>query len=218
MSHDPDVTPVGFAATDAPDAAVRRKRGWVGLLAGLDLIVLGLGGIGWFVYAQLDNAPSGDQAVATGRVAALDGPDTPVVRFAAGGGDFTVWLRTDGISLANNRERVVAATNCAATVGDGSVRRFRGAIQGSSVTVGDRSTVGTFSAPEGRVALRCRMFPFGRRRGRDVLRAERAFFVAPGSPSVGWEPWIGLFGGILLIVLAVPVLGRWAAGRLVRRR
>jgi hypothetical protein len=83
--------------------------------------------------------------VADGRVAALDGEDTPVVRFRS-----------------NNRETIVAATNCEARFAEGGSAGFRGARQGSAVTVGDRSTVGTFEAQAGDVALSCGRLPAGR--------------------------------------------------------
>ena len=216
MTPDPDVTPVGFAATDAPGALVRRRRSRVWLLVAVVFAGAGLAGIGWFVKEQLDNAPGRDEAVAAGRVAGLDGPDTPVVRFR-GGGDYTVWLTLDGVTLSNHRERIVAATNCAAEFADGGSVRFRGARQGSSVTVGDRSTVGTFEAPEGAVRLSCRQQPFGRRGRRGILREERPFFIAAGKPGVGWQLWLGMFTGIGLLVLAFPALGRFRAGRLQPR-
>lgn len=95
------------------------------------LAVAGLLGIGWFVKEQVDNAPGRDEAVAEGRVAALEGEDTPVVRFR-GDGDYTVWLDLDEVTLSNNRETIVAATNCAAAFANSGSKRFRGARQGSS--------------------------------------------------------------------------------------
>lgn len=213
MTPDPDVTPVGFAATDAGDALVRRHRNPVWLVLAILLAGAGIGGIVWFVVAQIDHAPGRDEAVATGRVAALGGADTPVVSFS-GEGDYTVWLDLDGVTLSNRRDTIVAATNCAVGFENGGSARFRGARQGSSVTIGDRSTVGTFTAPEGRMALICRQLPFGRRRGRRVLTEERPFFVTPGKPGVGWELWIGMFAGIGLLVLAVPAVGRYRSGTL----
>ncbi len=213
MTRDPDVTPVGFAATDAPGALVRRHRSPVWLLVALVFAGAGLAGIGWFITEHVDNAPAPEEAVAAGRVAGLDGPDTPVVRFR-GDGAYTVWLTLDGVTLSNNRETIVAATSCAAAFAGGGSARFRGARQGASVTVGGRATVGTFDAPEGGVELRCRQEPFGRRARRGMLRDERSFFVAAGKPGVGWPPWVGMFAGIGLLVLAVPAFGRFRAGSL----
>lgn len=213
MTGDPDVTPVGFAATDAPAASVRRRRNPLWLVLAVLLAGLGCAGIVWFVVAQIGNVPGRDDAVAAGRVAALGGADTAVARFS-GQGDYTVWLDLDGVTLSNNRELIVAATNCVATFEGGGSARFRGARQGASVTIGDRSTVGAFTAAAGEVVVGCRQLPFGRLGRRRALTAERSFFVTPGSPDVGWKPWVGLFGGIGLVILAVPTWGRHRAGYL----
>ena len=216
MTPNPDVTPVGFAATDAPGATVRRRRNPVWLVLAVLFIGAGLAGIAWFVGAQLANAPGRDEAIASGLVAALDGPGTPTARLD-GKGDYTVWLDLGGVSLSNRRETIVAATNCSARFASGGSARFRGARQGSSVTIGDRSTVGTFDAPEGAVALSCRQLPFGRFGSRRLLSRERSFFVTPGRPGVEFTLWAGLFGGILLLILAIPALGRYRAGTLAPR-
>ena len=213
MTPDPDVTPVGFAATDAPDALVRRHRNPFWRLLGVLLVLAGVAGIVWFVFDQIANAPDRDDAVATGRVAALGGTDTPSAQFR-GEGDYTVWLELGGVLSSGNRETIVAATNCAVRFANGGSARFRGARQGSSVTINDRSTVGTFDAPEGQVALVCRQLPFGRRGRRRLLDEERPFFVTAGKPGVGWESWVGLFGGIGLLVLAIPAFRRYSAGTL----
>jgi hypothetical protein len=213
VTPDPDVTPVGFAATDGPPALVERRRNPLWLILAVVLALAGLLGIGWFIKEQAHNAPDRGEAVAEGRVAALDGEDTPIVRFR-GDGDYTVWLELDDVTLSNNRETIVAATNCAAALANGGSARFRGARQGSSVTIGDRSTVGTFKAPKGDVQLSCRQLPFGRRGRRGTLREERAFFVAPGKPGVGWQLWVGMFAGSALLIPAGLALGRFRSGSL----
>ena len=213
MTGDPDVTPIGFAATDAPGALVRRRRNPVWLV--LAVLLAGAGGAAtaWFLVAQLGNAAGREDAVGSGRVAALRGAPTPAVRFT-GQGDYTVWLETDGVTLSNTRELIVAATNCTAAFERGGSTRFRGARQGASVTIGDRSTVGTFSMPAGAVALTCSQQPFGRLGRQRALTAERSFFVTPGNPGIGWQPWVGLFGGIGLLILAAPAFGRYRTGYL----
>jgi hypothetical protein len=213
VTPDPDVTPVGFGATEGPGALVQRRRNPLWLLLSILLAMAALVGVGWFVKEQADNAPGRDEAVAEGRVAALDGEDTPLVRFR-GDGDYTVWLELDDVTLSNNRETIVAATNCVAAFSNGGSARFRGARQGSNVTIGDRSTVGTFKAPKGAVQLSCRQLPFGRRGRRGTLREERAFFVAPGKPGVGWQLWVGMFAGIALLIPAGLALGRFKSGSL----
>lgn len=215
MTPDPDYTPVGFAATDAPDAIVRRWRNPVWLALTVILAGAGLAGIALFVAEQIDHAPGRDEAIATGRVAALDDTDIPTARFS-GEGDYTVWVEMDGVS-SNRRETIVAATNCAASFGGGGSARFRGARQGASVSIGDRATVGTFDAPEGAVALSCRQLPFGRHGNRRLLSRERSFFLTPGRPGVGFALWAGMIGGSLLLMLALPALGRYRAGTLQPR-
>jgi hypothetical protein len=213
VTPDPDVTPVGFAATDAPGAIVRRRRNPVWLALAVLLTVAGLAGIALFIAKQIDNAPGRDQAVATGRIAALGDDDVPAARFT-GGGDYTVWVDMEGVSRSNRRETIVAATNCEAGFANGGSARFRGARQGASVTIGNRSTAGTFDAPEGAVALSCRLLPFGRYGNRYLLSQERSFFVTPGRPGVGFLLWVWMFAGIGFLILALPAFGRYRAGTL----
>lgn len=213
MTADPDVTPVGFAATEGPGAPAKRRRNPLWLLLSIVLAVAGVLGIGGFVKEQVDNAPGRDEAVAEGRVAALEGEDTPVVRFR-GDGDYTVWLDLDEVTLSNSRETIVAATNCAAAFANSGSKRFRGARQGSSVTIGERSTVGTFEAPAGNVELTCRQLPFGRLGRRGILREERSLFVTPGQPGVGWQLWVAMFAGTALLIPAGLAFVRYRSGSL----
>jgi hypothetical protein len=213
VTPNPDFTPVGFAATDAPDAIVRRRRNPVWLVLSVVLAAAGLAGILLFVAAQVGNAPGRDEAVADGRVAALGDSDIAATRFR-GDGDYTVWIETDGVSNSNNRDNIVAATNCAATFEDGGSAQFRGTRQGASVTIEDRSTIGTFDAPQGGVALICRQLPFGRDGNRHLLSRERSFFVTPGRPGVGAGLWVGMFAGAFFLILAPFAWGRYRAGML----
>jgi hypothetical protein len=213
VTPNPDFTPVGFAATDAPDAIVRRRRNPVWLVLAVVLLGAGLAGIVLFVGAQVENAPGRDEAVADGRVSALGDTDTPVAPFT-GKGDYTVWIELDGVSRSNNRDNVVAATNCLAVFEDGGSARFRGARQGASVTIGNRSTIGTFDAPEGDVAVSCRQLPFGRYGNRHLLSRERSFFVTSGRPGVGFALWVGMFGGIVVLILAPLAWRRYRIGAL----
>jgi len=213
VTPNPDFTPVGFAATDAPDAIVRRRRNPVWLALALLLAGAALAGIVLFVAAQVENAPGRGEAVADGRVAALGSTDAPVTRFN-GSGDYTVWLETDGVSRSNSRDTVVAATNCDAAFENGGSAHFRGARQGASVTVEDRSTVGTFDAPDGAVALSCRLLPFGRYGNRHLLSTERSFFVTEGRPGVGAPLWVGMFAGAFTLFLVPLAWRRYRAGTL----
>jgi hypothetical protein len=216
VTPNPDFTPVGFAATDAPDAIVRRRRNPVWLGLAVLLAAAGLAGIVLFVAAQLENAPGRDEAVADGRVAALGDTDVPATRFS-GEGDYTVWIETDGVSRSNNRDNVVAATNCTAGFENGGSAHFRGARQGASVTIEDRSTIGTFHAPGGAVAVSCRQLPFGRYGNRHLLSQERSFFVTPGRPGVAAALWVAMFAGAVFLILAPFAWGRYRAGTLTPR-
>ena len=216
MTPNPDFTPVGFAATDAPDAIVRRRRNPLWLVLSVVLVGAGLAGIVLFVAAQVENAPGRDEAVADGRVAALGDTDTPRTRFS-GEGDYTVWIETDGVSRSNNRDNVVAATNCTATFETGGSTSFRGARQGASVTIEDRSTIRTFRAPGGAVTLTCRQLPFGRYGNRHLLSQERSFFVTPGRPGVGAVLWVAMFAGLPFLILALFAWSRYRAGTLYPR-
>ena len=213
MTPNPDFTPVGFAATDAPEAIVRRRRNPVWLVVAVLLACAGVAGIVLFVAAQLDNAPGRDEAVASGRIAALDDEEPSPVRFD-GEGAYTVWLDTDGVVRSNRRETIVAATNCVALFENGNSARFRGGRQGSNVTIGDQSTIGTFDAPDEAIELSCRLLPFGRYGNRFLLRNERPFFVTPGRPGVRSAIWVGMFGGAFLLILAPLAWGRYRAGML----
>jgi len=207
-----DVTPVGFAATDAPGAFVRRRRNPLWLVITLLLVVASIGGIAWFGLEQVGSAPGAREAVASGRVAALGAATTAAVRVPAG--EHTVWLDLGGVTLSNNRDTIVAATNCELQP---SGARFRGAIQGASVEIGSKATVGTFTAPAGGGRLACHMEPFGRLRGRHALRAERPFLVVPGKPGAPWLSWVAAFAAIPLLMLAWVAASRWRAGRLALR-
>jgi len=213
VTPDPDFTPVGFAATDAPGAIVRRRRNPIWLALALVLAGGGLAGIVLFVAAQVGNAPGRDEAVADGTVAALGSTDTAAARFS-GAGDYTVWIETDGVSRSNNRDNVVAATNCDAAFESSGSAHFRGARQGASVTIEDRSTVGTFDAPGGAVAVSCRLRPFGRYGNRHLLSTERSFFVTPGRPGVASALWVGMFAGAFALFLVPFAWSRYRAGAL----
>jgi hypothetical protein len=216
VTPDPDVTPVGFAATDAPDALVRRRRNPVWLVLAIVLAAAAVAGPLWFTLAQVGKSPGRDEAVASGTIADIGASEVSPVRFD-GAGDYTVWLDADGVARTNRRETIVAAANCEARFENGGTARFRGARQGASVTIGDRATIGTFHAPAGAVEVRCRLLPFGRYGNRFLLRNERPYFVTAGRPGVGFLPWAGMFGGIVFLILAPMAWGRYRAGTLRRR-
>jgi hypothetical protein len=214
--NDPLVRPAGWA-TEGPGAVVRRRRRPVALAFGIVLILAGvvLGVLGILALVE-ESGPDDEDVVAEGTVAALDGPDGEVARFTSGGADdFTVWVHTTAIS-STDRESVVAATACEAEFGADQDANFRGSRQGTSVTVGDESTVGWFTAAEGTVEVRCRQEPFGRVGRHRVLRGEPDFKVVRGKPSVPLRGFLLLSAGIILLVVGIYPLTRGIQGRLVR--
>lgn len=215
----PDIVPVGFAATDGPHAPARRSRRWWLLAAALVLVLGGAASLVIGTVAAVGGALDVDgRAVGEGRVAGLDSEQWVPARFTAPEpGRYTVWLRTDGISEEGNRDAVVAATNCRAELADGSTTTFRGAVQGSSVTIGDRSTVGTFVAPAGEVEVTCRMQPFGKRSRYERLRPSRELVVVPGGPGGGIAAMAWIVGGALAMGAGLVLGIRSRTGSLERR-
>jgi len=212
-----DVTPVGFAATEGARAPLRRRRNPFWLALGLVLVLGAAALVGGVVVRLAGAAPGDGEELASGTVAALDAAATPAVTFTGAGGDYTVWLDHDGIFNDDVSEQVVAATNCVARLPGGGEARFRGAIQGHSVTIGDQSTVGTFHAPAGDVTIACAQARFGRYRTRNRLRDQHPFVVAPGRPPAGWGTFAAITVGILGAGGGLASLARWRGGRLAMR-
>ena len=128
-----------------------------------------------------------------------------------------MWLRADGLSNSETRDAVVAATECTADLAGGEEASFRGSRQANSVTVGDQSTVGWFTAAEGEVEVTCRQVEFGPRRGRDRLQDEHDFVVARGKPSFPYRGMVLLAIGIVAFIIGLVLVPRWHQGRLRRR-
>jgi hypothetical protein len=216
----PDVSPVGFAATDHPHSTLERRRGVGWLLLGGVLVVGGLAGVVLFVWQMVaPTSDPSDDAVAAGRVAGLSAPAAAAATFAVGeAGQYTVWIDTGGAISSVARDAIIGAANCEATLADGTTTSFRGAVQGSSVVTGDFGTIGTFDAPAGATAVACRSELFGPRAVRDQLEKERDFYVTPGPPDSGWVPFVALFAGIPALILGIMALGRGWLGSLRRRQ
>ncbi len=218
--NNPDISPVGFGATDHPHATFERRRGVWWLLVGGLLIIGGAAGIALFVWQMV--APSAepvDDAVAAGRVGALSGPPATDAAFSvADAGRYTVWIDTGGPFSSSARDVIIGATNCEATFADGTTTSFRGAVQGSRVETGDFATIGTFEAPAGATDVTCKSEPFGSRIQRDQLEKERSFYVTSGSAASGWAWSIALFIGIPSLLLGLLAAGRGWSGSLKLRR
>lgn len=217
----PDISPVGFAATDHPRSPLERDRSVLWIVLGVVLVVGGILGIGYFIKEMSAGASGAkDDAVAQGQIAGLDAMPTPAAEFYVEvAGPYTVWLDDGGVIDSGARDNIVAGANCVATFGDGTRSTFRGAIQGSSVQVGNMNTVGTFDAPVGAAEVACHSERHGRRADRDQLRKERTFYVTPGSPGGGWMSWVGLFAGIPAVLLGLMAIVRgWTGGVRTRKR
>ena len=219
--NNPDISPVGFAATDHPRSPLERDRGVLWIVLGAALVFVGIAGIGSFIWQMVDpGSDKKDDAVARGTVAGLLDAPTPAATFVVeAAGPFTVWLDDGGVLDSGTRDNIVAAANCEAIFADGTSTSFRGAIQGSSVQIGNMATVGTFDAPEGPAAVACHSERFGRRADRDQLEKQRDFYVVPGSPGVGWLSWVGMFAGIPALILGFMAIARgWTGGVRTRKR
>jgi hypothetical protein len=196
-----------------PGARLRRHRNPAVLVVAVSLLVAGAGlAVLGIVALSTETAPSGEEIESRGTVGALDRPAT--ARFTAPSGEpYTVWLSTGAIRRTD-REDLVAATACNVTRADGSQARFRGNRQGTSVEVGDLATVGTFTAKEGVTAVACRLERFSTTGGFGRLPLGRGFLVVRGRPSERTRPFLLLFGGLAIAVLAWPVAARWHTGEL----
>lgn len=216
----PDISPVGFAATDHPHSPLERDRGVLWIVLGVMLVLGGVVGVASFVWEMVAGSSGAkDDAVAQGQIAGLFATPTPPASFFVEvAGPYTVWLDDGGVIDSGTRDNIVAAANCEATFADGTSTSFRGAIQGSSVQVGDMATVGTFSAPVGAAEVACHSERFGRRADRDQLQQERTFYVTPGSPGVGWTSWVGMFVGIPAVVLGSMAIARGSTGGVRTRK
>lgn len=215
----PDISPVGFAATDHPHSPLERRRGIGWLLLGGVLFLGGCAGVALFVWHMV--APSSDRsddAVATGQIAGLSALPTAAATFTVQAeGAYTVWIDTAGTISSTTRDAIVAAANCDVMLSDGTRKSFRGAVQRSSVVDGDIATIGTFDAPAGLAAVSCRSETFGSRSVRDQLEKEREFFVTVGPPATDWVPFVAMFAGIPALILGLMALGRGWLGSLRTR-
>ena len=162
-----------------------RRFGWAGVVVGLLLVLGGIAATIAGIAGAVDSFGAiEDDAVGRATVRAGEVRDT--VTFEVPPGDrrhYTVWVLFDGLtSNSDIRELAVRDTGCAAVLPDGVETRFRGARQGTSVTIGDASTVGHFSSQPGRVEVRCAYIT-------GTLRSERQrpdalpYVVSPGKPS-----------------------------------
>lgn len=121
--------------------SVLMALGAAGLIVGVLFVAIGIGD------AVEEASGIREDAVAAGAVGesiAIEGAD----------GKQTVYLDLDGISNSVTQERIVAATDCQVTA-EGFRDDFTGSRQGVSTTIGDLSSVGSFTLPDGFGRLQC---------------------------------------------------------------
>jgi hypothetical protein len=138
-----DVTPVGW-----PSGETRRKRGPLRILIGLALLVGGAVA----VVIGISGAVTARSAIEDDAVARA--PLGQPTSFRADAGQkYTVYvIFSDGVfSNSDRQDAIISRTACETSSG----ASFRGAFQGSSVTLGSASTVGRFTAPGGEVSVNC---------------------------------------------------------------
>ncbi|MBX3315048.1 MAG: hypothetical protein KF906_12100 [Actinobacteria bacterium] len=200
-----DVRSVGFAGADGVSTGRRRLR-LVGRVLGVVLLVVGVAGIGWGIWTIVDTWRSMERdAVAVGRAAPLGATGETFGFTASGRERFTIWVDT-GTSDEDARDVIVDSITCQVRTG-GSVTEVDGARQGSRVTLDRRSTVGSFTASEGRVEVRCAHGDHGSRYDRGRLAVERKVLVVPGEPGAAGLGIVALIAGGFLAVAGGIVLG-----------
>ena len=140
-------------------------------------------------------------AVAKGKVA-LPNSDPEVVQFTSGKADsYSVYIDLH-TSSENLRDEVVGETTCVAHFGNEHEVTMRGSRQGSSNTLGDLSSIGYFSAPEGPVAVICAQSGYTR------PGTTLTFYVTPGTTNViGGIGYILGGAGLLAASLVLAIFG-----------
>ena len=93
---------------------------------------------------------------------------------------------------------LVGSVACAVRTSDGTVAEVRGSRQGSAVTLGNRSTVGTFTSAEGRVEVACAHQRSG---------SARTVLVVPGGPEAAGLAIAAMVLGVFAAVGGTILLG-----------
>jgi hypothetical protein len=125
----------------------RRKRGPIRVVLGFVLLVGGLIVLGTGIVAVVKERDRiEEEAVARGKL-------SETVKFrAATAREYQVYVIFGGrISDTEAQDQAIGETACAVSTGE----RFSGSRQGTSITIGQASTIGTFSAPAGAITVAC---------------------------------------------------------------
>ncbi|MDA0163618.1 hypothetical protein OM076_25315 [Solirubrobacter ginsenosidimutans] len=177
-----DVTPVGWRA-----GPTRRKRGPLRIIVGLALLIAG----GVAVVIGITGAVTARSAIEDNAVARAP-LGQPTSFRAEAGQRYTVYVIFSGgvFSNTDRQEQIIARTACETSSG----AQFRGAFQGSSVTLGSASTVGRFTAPGGEISVNC------------AGPSTDAYVVTPGGTGIFRSiieiiaGAFGAVGGLLLLI------------------
>lgn len=144
-----------------------------------------------------------DDAVAEGQA---ESEARPVTFVATRSQVYSIYEIIDSDS-SDDRDRIVANTSCRATFVDGSSAEVSGASQSVSSTIGDTSSVGTFTAPEGQVIVAC-----VQRTGGSIR-----FIVSPGTANIGAQIAF-IIGGAFALAFSVFAGIKAFSGRRRARR
>ena len=192
----------GMAAAYSDFQPARSKRHPIMMTLSLLCLVAGGVMLAYGIIKVVDQTSAiRSDAVAKGNVA-LPNSDPEVVQFTSGKAEaYSVYidLHTSSETL---RDDVVAETTCVARFGNEHEVTMHGNRQGSSNTLGDLSSIGYFSAPEGPVSVICGQSGFSR------PGTNLRFYVTPGSTNVFSGIGFILGGaGLLAASLVLAIFG-----------
>ncbi|MCB0971095.1 MAG: hypothetical protein KDA97_06200 [Acidimicrobiales bacterium] len=193
----PDVRSVGFAGAHGVPSGTRWRRRLAAALGAL-LALVGLVGFGWGLWTTSSAGRAIDDDAVARTSAGPPGAEGEAATFVAPARqEYTIWLDNGGAS-DEQRDAIVASVACVVRTADGAVAEVRGARQGSSVTLGSRSTVGTFRSSEGRVEVACTQQRSG---------SPRAVLVVPGGPEAAGLAIGATVAGVFAMVGGILLLG-----------
>jgi hypothetical protein len=160
--------------------ATRRKRGPARILVGLALLVAGAIAVAIGITGAVTaRSAIEDDAVARAPLG------QPTSFTADASGSYTVYVIFSGgvFSDSDRQERIIARTACQTSSG----ATFRGASQGTSVTLGSASTVGRFDAPAGEISITC------------AGPTTDAYVVTPGGAGI-FRSVLEIVGGAFAVI------------------
>jgi hypothetical protein len=151
-------------------------------------------------------------AVAEGQVGV--GGGVPATFTSTRGEPYTVYVLFGSavVSDENEQQATVQDTICEVRHPDGRTSVIRGDRQAHSTTIGNRSSIGWFTAQDGETDVVC-AYEQGSRFSRANRAGDVRVVVTPGKPSDSLGGFVAVFGGV-----AVALLGVWALVRGLRGR